>query len=30
MTGLEIMGFLWITTQIFGNDILMVCISGCA
>lgn len=30
MTGLEIMGVLWIVTQVFGNDLLMVCVSGCS
>ena len=30
MTGLEIMGVLWIVTQVFGNDMLMICVSGCS
>ena len=27
---LEIMGVLWIMTQVLGNDFLMICVSGCA
>ncbi len=27
---LEIVGVLWVVTQVFGNDVLMVCVSGCA
>jgi len=26
---LEILGVMWVITQVFGSDILMVCISGC-
>lgn len=27
---LEIMGVMWAITQVFGNDIFLVCVSGCA
>ena len=27
---LEIVGVMWVVTQVFGNDIFMVCVSGCA
>ena len=26
---LEILGVMWVVTQIFGNDVLMMCVSGC-
>lgn len=26
---LEVLGIMWVMTQVFGNDILMVCVSGC-
>jgi hypothetical protein len=26
---LEIVGVMWIVTQVFGDDVFMVCISGC-
>jgi len=27
---LEILGIMWVMTQVFGNDVLMICVSGCA
>ena len=27
---LEVLGALWLVTQVFGSDILMICVSGCA
>lgn len=26
---LEIVGVLWVVTKLFGNDIFLVCVSGC-
>ena len=26
---LEVMGVMWIITQVFGDDIFMICVSGC-
>jgi len=26
---LEIVAVMWIVTEVFGDDVLMVCISGC-
>jgi hypothetical protein len=27
---IEVLGILWIVTKVFGNDVLMVCVSGCS
>ena len=27
---LEVLGIMWVMTQVFGSDILMICVSGCA
>jgi len=27
---IEVLGILWIVTRVFGNDVLMVCVSGCS
>ena len=29
MGTLEIVGIIWIVTKVFGNDVFMVCVSGC-
>ncbi len=26
---LEVIGVMWIITHVFGNEMLMVCVSGC-
>ena len=25
----EVIGVMWIITKVFGNELLMVCVSGC-
>ena len=25
----EVIGVMWIITKVFGNDVLMICVSGC-
>jgi len=27
---LEVLGVVWLMTQVFGSDMLMICVSGCA
>jgi len=27
---IEVLGILWIVTKVFGNEALMVCVSGCS
>ena len=27
---LEAIAFKWVLVQVFGNDVLMICVSGCA
>jgi hypothetical protein len=26
---LEIVGVMWIVTRVFGDDVFMICVSGC-
>ena len=26
---LEVIGVMWVITKVFGNDVLMICVSGC-
>jgi hypothetical protein len=29
MTGLEVVGVLWVLVQVLGNEAFMICVSGC-
>lgn len=29
MTGLEVVGVLWVLEQVLGNEAFMICVSGC-